>query len=241
MTFSKKFPLISSSNKLNQHILNEDWYAVKSRCEQRPREAAMWTKRVGFFDGEHESRVLPIHQACALRAPKDVIHALLIAYPKGVQALETEYKRLPLHIACQNGCKADVIELLLSYDPLCAQMEDILGRVPIHYICCNGADPDVIDHLLSPDPATATIADRAGWLPLHVACQMGVSTESMQKLLSANPSAVTAKTAKGSTPLSLISRIDCKNKGELVSLLENLPMEQSHNNRHVSFVVSRAA
>mmetsp|Transcript_19600 Transcript_19600/g.28895 ORF Transcript_19600/g.28895 Transcript_19600/m.28895 type:complete len:121 (-) Transcript_19600:67-429(-) len=120
-------------------------------------------------------------------------------------------------------------------------MEDILGRVPIHYICCNGADPDVIDHLLSPDPATATIADRAGWLPLHVACQMGVSTESMQKLLSANPSAVTAKTAKGSTPLSLISRIDCKNKGELVSLLENLPMEQSHNNRHVSFVVSRAA
>eukprot|EP00957_Ditylum_brightwellii_P067156 5097393-Ditylum_brightwellii.AAC.1 len=94
-----KFSIHSGSNKINRYILSEDWSAVKSRCEMHPREAAVWTKRVGFFDGEHESRILPIHQACALHAPKDVIDALIKAYPKGVQALETSFMRNTLHVA----------------------------------------------------------------------------------------------------------------------------------------------
>eukprot|EP00957_Ditylum_brightwellii_P091366 6956622-Ditylum_brightwellii.AAC.1 len=128
-----KFPIHSGSNKMNQYILNEDWRAVKIRCEKHPREAAVWTKRVGFFNGEDESRVLPIHQACALHAPKDVVDTLIKAYPKGLQALETLFRRTPLHVALMNGCKTDVIASLLYHDPLCVHIEDTLGRVPIHY------------------------------------------------------------------------------------------------------------
>uniref|UniRef100_A0A7S4W7W3 Uncharacterized protein n=1 Tax=Ditylum brightwellii TaxID=49249 RepID=A0A7S4W7W3_9STRA len=174
---------------------------------------------VGFFDGVQESRVLPLHQACALRAPKDVINALIVAYPKGANALETSFKRLPLHIACQNGCAADVIEIFLSYNPLCAQVGDVFGRCPIHYACCNGAAPDVVDLFLSVDPSIATVTDKAGWLPIHVACQMGASIESIQKLLDANPSSLQAMTAKGSTPLKLLCKINCNNKKDIARLL----------------------
>jgi len=216
-----KLPIRSGANKLQQHILNEDWYAVKSRCEKHPNEAGVWTKRVGFFDGEHDSRVLPLHQACALHAPKDAIHALIKAYPKGVQEIETAFKRLPLHIACQHGSSADVVELMLSYDPLSGQTEDIFGRTPIHFACSNGAPPDVIDAFLLADASIASYPDNAGWLPIHVACHMGVSTESIQKLLDANPRSVNAKTKKGSTPLKLLSKINCKNKDEIAGLLVN--------------------
>jgi len=216
-----KLFFFSGSNKLSQSIINEDWHEVKRRCKKYPREAKVWTKRVGFFDGVQESRVLPLHQACALRAPKDVINALIVANPNGAKALEPSFRRLPLHIACQNGCTVDVIELLLCYDPLCAQVGDIFDRRPIHYACCNGAAPDVIDLLLSIDPSLATVADKAGWLPIHVACQMGVSTESIKKLLDANPSSVRAKTAKGSTPLELLCKINCQNKKEIAKLLIN--------------------
>uniref|UniRef100_A0A7S4VJH9 Uncharacterized protein n=1 Tax=Ditylum brightwellii TaxID=49249 RepID=A0A7S4VJH9_9STRA len=216
---SVKLSFTRGSKKLNQFIMNEDWHAVKKRCKKYPREAAVWTERVGFFDGVRTSRVLPLHQACALRAPKDVINALIVAYPKGANALETSFKRLPLHIACQNGCAADVIEIFLSYNPLCAQVGDVFGRCPIHYACCNGAAPDVVDLFLSVDPSIATVTDKAGWLPIHVACQMGASIESIQKLLDANPSSLQAMTAKGSTPLKLLCKINCNNKKDIARLL----------------------
>jgi len=216
-----KLQIRSGANKLNQYILNEDWYAVKSRCEKHPNEAGVWTKRVGFFDGEHDSRVLPLHQACALHAPKDVIHDLIKAYPKGVQETETGFKRLPLHVACQHGSSADVVQLLLSYNPLGGRIEDIFGRTPMHYACSNGAPPEVMDAFLSVDASTASYPDTAGWLPIHVACHMGVSTEAIQKLLDANPRSANAKTKKGSTPLKLLSKINCKNKDEIAGLLVN--------------------
>merc|ERR1711976_1036722 len=124
------------------------------------------------------------------------------------------------------GSSADVVELLLSYDPLCGQIEDIFGRTPIHYACSNGASPDVIDALLSADPSTSSYPDKAGWLPIHVACSMGVSTESIQKLLDANPHSVIANTQKGSTPMKLLSKINCRNKDEIVSLLSDVSVSR---------------
>eukprot|EP00957_Ditylum_brightwellii_P048305 3666117-Ditylum_brightwellii.AAC.1 len=84
------------------------------------------------------------------------MNALIVANPNGAKALESSFRRLPFHIACQNGCTEDVIELLFSYDPLYAQVGDIFDPRPIHYTCCNGAAPDVIDLLLSIDPSLAT-------------------------------------------------------------------------------------
>jgi len=216
-----KLPINTGENKLSKYIMKEDWNAVKSRCEKHPREAAAWTKKKGFFDGKHDSCVLPLHQACALRAPRDVICALVKAYPKGVQEVETAFNRLPLHVACQHESSADAIRLLLSYNPLGTQTEDKSGRTPIHYVCSNGASPEVIGALLSIDPSIASFPDVLGWMPIHVACHVGASTESIQMLLNANPGSVNEKTNGGSTPLKLLSKISCKNKHESESLLLN--------------------
>mmetsp|Transcript_5366 Transcript_5366/g.7366 ORF Transcript_5366/g.7366 Transcript_5366/m.7366 type:complete len:246 (-) Transcript_5366:100-837(-) len=215
-----KFPYYSSSSKLNQYILSEDWFAVKARCEKHPREASAWSNRVGFFDGEHASKVLPLHQACALHAPKDVIEAIISAYPQGVSSVETGFKRLPIHVACQHSCSADVIQLLLVSDPSGTSAADIFGRYPIHYACSNGAPLDVLEELFRVDPNVATYYDLRHWLPIHVACHMGVSTDAVRKLLDGHPASVAARTDKGSTPMKLISKISCKNKDEIIAVLE---------------------
>lgn len=107
--------------------------AVKAECEAHPKNAAVWSTRVGFFDGEHESHVLPIHSAAALCAPKDAIEALALANHDGVKAKETSFKRLPLHIACQSHAPADMVATLLSFYPQGAADTDVLGRLPLHY------------------------------------------------------------------------------------------------------------
>ena len=121
------------NSDLTNAIVREDWAAVKAECEAHPKNAAVWSTRVGFFDGEHESHVLPIHSAAALCAPKDAIEALALANPDGVKAKETSFKRLPLHIACQSHAPADMVATLLSFYPQGAADTDVLGRLPLHY------------------------------------------------------------------------------------------------------------
>jgi len=121
------------NSDLTNAIVRSDWEAVKVECEAHPKNATVWSTRVGFFDGEHESHVLPIHSAAALCAPKDAIEALALANPDGVKAKETSFKRLPLHIACQSHAPEDVVSTLLSFYPQGAADTDVLGRLPLHY------------------------------------------------------------------------------------------------------------
>ena len=121
------------SSDLTNAIVRSDWEAVKVECEAHPKNATVWSTRVGFFDGEHESHVLPIHSAAALCAPKDAIEALALANPDGVKAKETSFKRLPLHIACQSHAPEDVVSTRLSFYPQGAADTDVLGRLPLHY------------------------------------------------------------------------------------------------------------
>lgn len=130
---SKNMNIFHKGNSdLTNAIVREDWVAVKAECEAHPKNAAVWSTRVGF-DGEHESHVLPIHSAAALCAPKDAIEALALANPDGVKAKETSFKRLPLHIACQSHAPADMVATLLSFYPQGAADTDVLGRLPLHY------------------------------------------------------------------------------------------------------------
>mmetsp|Transcript_23989 Transcript_23989/g.30595 ORF Transcript_23989/g.30595 Transcript_23989/m.30595 type:complete len:253 (+) Transcript_23989:57-815(+) len=220
------FQLFHGSNKLNRYIINEDWSAVTTHIESHPRDAKVWTTRIGFFDGENDSHVLPLHQACALHAPRDTLDALILAYPQATQSRETSFRRLPIHISCQNGATSDVIELLLSYYPEGAHAQDTLGRYPIHYACSNGASLSVVDALLASHPRSAAHADIHGWLPIHVACHMGARTEVIQRLFNAYPNAVDKMTDRGSTPLKLTNKINCRNKEEIVKILDKTTIGQ---------------
>ena len=103
-----KNPFHFGRSNLTNAIVREDWLALQAECEANSEQAKVWSTRVGFFDGAHSSHVLPIHSVLALRAPKQAVEAVVFAYHEGVKAKETSFKRLPLHIACQNQapCKS---------------------------------------------------------------------------------------------------------------------------------------
>lgn len=191
----------NASAALPDLIAHEDWQLVIMECKMWPRDAAKWTVREGFFDGEHDSRVLPIHMAVALQCPPEVVHALAECYPAGLRMREEAFDRLPLHVACQTSAPIDTIEALIHHHPEAARAKDSIGRLPIHYACSHDAPSAVIDILLREFPASAGCGDDNGWMPIHVACRRGVSLYVVERLLDCLPQSADMATNKGSTPL----------------------------------------
>lgn len=219
----------SASAALSDLISHEDWNLVMMECKMWPKDAAKWNTRTGFFDGEHDSRVLPIHMACALQCPPEVVHALVGCYPAGVHMREEAFQRLPLHVACQTNASIETIEALIHHYPEAARVKDCIGRLPIHYACSHDAPSSVIDILLREFPASAGCGDDNGWLPIHVACRKGVSLYVVERLLDCLPQSADMATNKGSTPIS------CAKKGgqskcheDMVEFLENY-IKQQHS------------
>jgi hypothetical protein len=209
-------------NKLNLLLFEEDWQSAIAEIECHPHEAKIWSSKPGFFDGDHESNVLPIHVACSVHAPLDVIKAIVEAYPECVQCIESAFKRLPLHVACQFAARSDVIEYLVEQYVASTMEADVLGRLPIHYACSNGAPLDVVKVLLRVNKAATCYADFNGWVPLHVAVHFGAQTAVVEEILNVSPSnVVNMKTKRGSNALCLAKKISSKNKEEVLALLEN--------------------
>lgn len=219
------FPRISLSpgrNKLNLLLFEEDWPAAITEIECHPNETKVWTTRPGFFDGDHASSVLPIHVACSVHAPLEVIEAIVEAYPECVQLIESVFKRLPIHVACQFAARADVIEYLVQQYMAGTMEADILGRLPIHYACSNGAPLDVVRVLLNVNTASTLYSDLNGWTPLHVAVHFGAETAVVKEILDvSSPNIVNMTTKKGNTAICLAKKITWKNKEEVLALLYN--------------------
>ncbi|KAL7470128.1 hypothetical protein ACHAXS_010360 [Conticribra weissflogii] len=194
-------PSTNASDSLPDLIAHEDWKLVVMESKMHPRNASVWALRKRFFDGEHDSRNLPIHQACALCPPKEVIHALYECYPQGVKTGEDTFKRLPLHIACQTNASVETIEALIRYYPEGTRCKDTIGRLPIHYACAHDAPLNVLELLLRTFPASAGCGDNNGWLPIHVACRRGSPVGSIRLLLDWLPQSADMATKKGSTPV----------------------------------------
>ena len=89
MNLHLPFNIISHRSNLNKYLFNEDW---KSAITEIDNDAKVWSSQAGFFDGDHDSHVLPIHVACSLHAPLDVIKALVEAYPDALSAKESSFK-----------------------------------------------------------------------------------------------------------------------------------------------------
>lgn len=198
----KIFPKTSNSSKLSlpDLIRHEEWDLVVERCKKSPHKASTWSYQEGLFDGEHDL-VLPIHQACALHPPEEVIDALIESYPQGLRLCEKSSERLPLHVACQTNACFDTIVSLIAHYPDAVRCKDSFGRLPIHYSCSNEASAGIIDLLLRTFPASAQTKDRNGWLPIHIACSKGLSIFVMKLLLDSFPQSVDMLTKKGSTPI----------------------------------------
>lgn len=220
-----------ASSDLHNFISHEDWKLVNMylTSSSAHHAASKWTTITGFFDGEYDSTVLPIHEACALCPPKDVVEKLIKHYPEGLKLKEGKFDRLPLHIACLTSAPTDVMEVLIRYYPEGARCKDSIGRLPIHYACAHDSPEEVIEMLLSAFPASAGCSDNNGWLPLHVACRRGLSVNIIRQLIDCFPPSVDIMTKKGSTPLA------CAQKGgtgqnhlDVIDLLNEETMKQSN-------------
>ncbi|KAL7470137.1 hypothetical protein ACHAXS_010364 [Conticribra weissflogii] len=221
---SSPFSRNRGRNKLNLLLFEEDWVSAITEIECHPNETKLWTTHPGFFDGDHESHVLPIHVACSLHAPLEVIRAIVRAHPQCVSLAESSFKRLPLHIACQFAARIEVIEYLARQHAAGTMEADLLGRLPLHYACSNGAPSDVVNALIEVNSSSVLYADYNGWIPLHVAVHFGAETEVVKTLVDQMPpmSAETMTTKKGSTALKLAQKVRTKNREEVVRLLSGV-------------------
>ncbi len=229
-------PQIIKRSKLPLHLFEQDWNAAIAEIECHPRDAKIWELRSGFFDGAHETSVLPLHIACSLHAPLHVVKAIVEAYPEALRMKDTTFKRLPIHVACQFSERPEVIEYLIKEDRATTLEPDVSGRLPIHYALSNASDLKVIQTLLDANPASASYADYSGWLPIHVAINFGASTQVIKELIDANPASVTLKTKKGSTTIKMAEKVSTKNKAEILKLLKDSEASGKHGGQHQSSV-----
>jgi ankyrin repeat protein len=178
-------------------LLKKDWKAACARAETNPEEAATWIVTKGF---NGSLRFLPLHKACVLQPPEEVIENLLVAYPDGSKSRDQD-GWLPVHCACFYGASETIVTSLLHANAKGAQSKDDEGRLPLHYACLKGASQSVVDVLLENFPKGAMSKDDEGRLPIHHACSKGAPEGVIDALLKASPKGAQSKDDQGRLPL----------------------------------------
>ena len=204
---SPQIIITMAPSALSKAIANEEWSLATKIAKQYPEQARKKSNRDGFFDGQTNSKLYPLHEALVANAPFQCIKAIVEAYPPILRKPETSYNRLPLHCACRKNANPSVVAYLIEqYKPACLE-EDSLLRLPIHYALTNGANPEVISILMQADPASARGYDRFGWTPVHVAVNVGASPRIVESMLKAFPESVLLKTNKRNSMRSVVPKL----------------------------------
>jgi ankyrin repeat protein len=178
-------------------LLKKDWKAAVARATSFPDEAATWIVTKGF---NGNLRFLPLHKACVLQPPVNVIEVLLGAYLEATKSSDQD-GWLPVHCACFYGASDKVVGSLLTANAKGAQSKDDEGRLPLHYACLKGASQAVVDVLLGSFPKGAMSKDDEGRLPIHHACSKGAPEGVIDALLKASPKGAQSKDDQGRLPL----------------------------------------
>ena len=149
-----------SKNNLAKLICQKQWDAALERLNEVPEEAAVWTIHPLIH-----LRYLPLHYACIVQAPIDLVKALVDVHPLAASAECQEYDMLPLHLACQHGAHPSVVEALLSTHTDAAAAPDAFDLLPLHLACTQGASVVVIEALVEAFPDAVDAVDRNGHTP----------------------------------------------------------------------------
>mmetsp|Transcript_16590 Transcript_16590/g.20665 ORF Transcript_16590/g.20665 Transcript_16590/m.20665 type:complete len:289 (-) Transcript_16590:183-1049(-) len=215
---SNKFKRTTS---LCDEIVKRNWDSVIYLCENNPQRAKKSSLEPNLYDGEHVSKLLPIHLIVASDdPPKSALEAVISAYPKGLDAKESAFNRLPIHVACRQRTPSPrVVNTLLKHYEIGAREKDSFHRIPLHYACFSGAAVDVVLSLLEAFPDGVKSRDKDGWLPLHVACSAGAPLEVVVELVRTYPQSLSATTDGGRKAVIISERNKHPNKDAVVSFL----------------------
>lgn len=178
-------------------VLKKDWNGACQRCESFPEEASTWIVTKGY----HGSlRFLPLHKACVLSPPMNIVDSLISAYPEGAKSKDQD-GWLPIHCACFYGASQTVINALLESNPNGAHNKDDEGRMPLHYAALKCAPENVVATLLRANPKAAVSKDDEGRLPIHHACSKGAPEGAIEALLKVSAKGAQSKDDQGRLPL----------------------------------------
>merc|ERR1719469_54358 len=198
---------------LFRYIVKKDWDTATNRCKQFPVETSTWIVTKGF---KGNLRFLPIHKACVLQPPPDLVTALLSSYPDGAKSADQD-GWLPIHCAAFYGASQEVIDALIQVHPKGAHCKDEEGRLSLHYACLKGASLNTVTSLLQCYPKGATSKDDEGRLPIHHACSKGAPPDVISALLSSSPKSAASKDDQGRLPLHHACRKNPNN--DIIELL----------------------
>ena len=119
--------------------------------------------------------ILPLHLACEVNAPINVIKSLIKAHPDAVRAKCGSRDRLPLHYHLASTTTGHypsetVISLLIESYPNSTRVGDIDSELPIHLACqAINVSGNIFAMLLASYPEGACARDINGYYPLDYA------------------------------------------------------------------------
>jgi hypothetical protein len=189
-----------SESRLSKLIKRKDWDRVARRCLDSPSEAAIW---IVENSGNLQWRLLPLHQACELRAPEHVLQLVLQSYPEAASERDTA-NNLPIHLACRELTSGKTVDELIGAFRKGVELKDSEGRLPLHLSCRKGTSKKTVETLLKVFYRGAQLKDMEGMLPIHWACSEGATPEIVEILLHAYPASVRSKDKLGRTPLNVV-------------------------------------
>ena len=142
-----------------------------------------------FRSGDNDG-ALPLHIACQLGAPVEILRLLVQKYAAALQTTDNNGD-LPLHAACRAAAPSlDGIRFVVEQDPNAVQAANNAGALPLHLLCGSRPPVQTVQYLLGLFQGALAIRTNAGDLPLMVACKASSSESVLQVLLRADPDAL---------------------------------------------------
>jgi hypothetical protein len=132
----------SSNTRLQRTVLSTllqnrppAWDDIVRRATAHPHEILV----------RDDDGLTPLHQACYLDPPPDVIRAL-----QATAHYTNAFGLTPLHIAASHRCQTPALQSLMDLHPAALQTPSRMGRTPMHYACMSfrGLDLEAFQALL---------------------------------------------------------------------------------------------
>mmetsp|Transcript_5699 Transcript_5699/g.6619 ORF Transcript_5699/g.6619 Transcript_5699/m.6619 type:complete len:625 (-) Transcript_5699:313-2187(-) len=129
---------------------------------------------------------LPLHAACSFQANRDVIEALLKAYPDGASQ-PNNVGNLPLHQAAMWQSPVESVELLLNRYTEGATVRNQYGSLPLHMAASNQASGEVVRMLIDSYPDALHLQNDDGMTPLDLVLADESASEAVVAMLEGRP------------------------------------------------------
>jgi len=172
--------------------------AVRRLLKKDPEAAGVYSRR---------HRGYPLHLACSMLAPLDVIVPLVRAFPKAVRVchrIAGDVDMCPLQFSlCHEMVSFDVIRFLVSQWPKALQLPmSAYGNCFALHLACrtHKVSLPIIQYLVQKWPGALKRESEYG-LPLHDACRRGANLPTIDFLVQAWPDSLQVPNERGLLPL----------------------------------------